>query len=144
MNLPAANEQQGQAAVQQSKSFPGDRDEALKFSNDILQILNNEQIHNNLLEQMQDVGDNQKVHVVGMLAGNLVGDRVADVRSKTGRPIEMRLVVDGLKSVIAELSSMAQEHGFFTMEENDQKMALKVAVDILDNAAQQQTPGGSQ
>ena len=133
MELPAAP-QQGPAAPQgQKKPFPADKSEAMQFSNDILQVIYDDRTHDGIVEQLSQVDEQAGIgNGVGIIAGNLVGNRVADVRGQTGRKIEMKLVVDATKAVITELGEIAEGEGFFEMAPADRKQAFVVTVNTLD------------
>ena len=117
---------------QNAKPFPATKAEALQFSNDLLQVLYDERTHGNIVKQLSEVPQESIGHGVGVIAGNIVGNRVADVRGQTGRKLEMKLVVDAVKAVITELSEIAEGEGFFTLAPADRKTAFITVVDMLD------------
>ena len=150
MELPRGP-QQGRATPQQAKQptgpsqkqpFPADKAEAMQFSNDILQVIYDERTHDNIVQQLSQVDEQAGIGKgVGLIAGNLVGNRVADVRGQTGRKIEMKLVVDGVKAVITELGEIAEGEGFFTMQAADRKDALVASVGMLDQMGARKAGG---
>ena len=117
---------------QQKGPFPANRDEAMTFSNDILEILHGEKTHQNIIGQLSNVDEQNKGEAVGIISANLVGNRVADVRGQTGRKIEMKMVVNALKAVINETSEMGEDNGFFQMDPKAKGVAIKTAIGILD------------
>jgi hypothetical protein len=119
------------------KPFPATKGEALQFSNDLLQILYDERTHANIVQQLDDVKDVAIGKGVGIVAGHVVGNRVSDVRAQTGRPLEMKLVVDAVMAVVKELGEIAAGEGFFEMNPDDQKVAVKTAVQMLDQLKEQ-------
>lgn len=130
--LPRAG-QQAQQAGQKKPPFPANKAEAMQFSNDILQVIYDERTHAGIVKQLSEVDEQTGIGTgVGLIAGNLVGNRVADVRGQTGRQLEMKLVVDGTKAVITELGEIADGEGLFTLSPEDRKQALIASVNILD------------
>jgi len=130
---PAEQQGQQQEGGGNSKNpFPESEAEALKFSNDILQVIHDERTHGNIVKQLDDVDDSAKGQGVGVIAAHIVGNRVADVRGQTGRKIEMRLVVGALQAVVSELSAIAQDNKFFEMSPKEKQQALESSVAILD------------
>lgn len=152
MELPAAAAQGQQQAAQrpggQKKPFPADRSEALQFSNDLLQVMYDDRTHAGIVKQLSDVDEQTGIgNGVGLIAGNIVGNRVSDVRGQTGRKIEMKLVVDGTKAVITELGEIAEGERLFAMTKEDRKQALITSVNMLDkmgSGKQQAVPRGPQ
>ena len=128
---------------QGKKPFPATKAEALQFSNDILQVIYDERTHGGIVKQLSDVDEQAGIgNGVGIIAGNLVGNRVADVRGQTGRKLEMKLVVDGTKAVITELGEIADGEGLFTMSPEDRKQALITSINILDQMGSKKQPQG--
>jgi hypothetical protein len=124
---------QQQPQQQQGKGpFPASQEEALQFSNDILQILYDERTHGNIIKQLSIASETEKVHAVGMVAANTVGERVADVKAQTGRPIEMELAVGAVESVVKELTTMAKGNGFFELSKEEEQAAIKTSIEMLD------------
>lgn len=121
-----------QGRQRDSRPFPASKGEALQFSNDLLQILYDERTHANIVKQLDDVRSVSIGPGVGLIAGHLVGGRIADVRAQTGRQIEMKLVVDAVQAVVRELGEIAAGEGFFEMTPDDQKVAVRSAVQMLD------------
>jgi hypothetical protein len=142
--VPAPQQGQPTAAPQQGKKpFPATKAEALQFSNDILQVIYDERTHGGIVKQLSDVDEQAGIgNGVGIIAGNLVGNRVADVRGQTGRKLEMKLVVDGTKAVITELGEIADGEGLFTMSPEDRKQALITSINILDQMGSKKQPQG--
>lgn len=144
MELPGTQQvpqQQPQQAPQQAKSnkpFPANKEEALKFSNDILQILVDEKIYANTVKQLESIKDVDKGQGVGMIAGQIVGNRVADVRGQTKRKLKMGLVVGAVQATIKGIASIAKENQVFEMKKEQYKVALKTAIGMLDNAGAKQ------
>ncbi len=131
-SLPQQPQQQPQGE-NQGKPFPSSSSEAVQFSNDILQVLYDERTHGNIVKQLSGSSDNP-AQGVGMVAANIVGNRVADVKAQTNRKIEMRLVVEALKDgVIPELAEIAENNGLFTMSEQDKAQATQTGITILDD-----------
>lgn len=122
----------GQSAEQSKKPFPATKGEAMQFANDLLQILYDERTHANIVQQLDDVKAVSIGQGVGLIAGHLVGNRVADVRAQTKRQIEMRLIADALRAVVRELGEIAAGEGFFEMTGDDQKVAVRTAARMLD------------
>jgi hypothetical protein len=131
-----------QPAEKSNKPFPATKGEALQFSNDILQILYDERTHGNIVQQLDDVKTVSVGKGVGLVAGHVVGNRVADVRAQTGRPLEMKLVVDAVIAVVKELGDIAAGEGFFEMTPDDQKISVKTAVQMLDQLKEQARNAG--
>ena len=129
---------------QNTKPFPATKAEALQFSNDLLQVLYDERTHRNIVKQLSEVPQESTGHGVGVVAGNIVGNRIADVRGQTRRKIEMKLVVDAIKAVITELGEIAAGEGFFELSPADRKTAFLTVVQMLDKmgtrAKRQQAP----
>lgn len=160
LQMAQPQQQEPQESPQQGKRpFPADKDEAMTFSNDLLEILHGEKTHQNIISQLSNVDESNKGDAVGIIAANIVGNRVADVRGQTGRKIEMKLVVNALKAVINETSEMGEDNGFFKMGPKDKGRAAKMAISILDKLGtgnkeqkqpqqaqpvQMQPPGGAQ
>ena len=117
---------------QNSKPFPATKAEALQFSNDLLQVLYDERTHGNIVKQWSEVPQESIGPGVGAIAGNIVGNRIADVRGQTRRKIEMKLVVDAVKAVITELGEIAEGEGFFELAPADRTIAFKTVVQMLD------------
>jgi len=117
---------------QRGKPFPATKVEALQFSNDLLQVLYDERTHGNIVQQLSEVPQESIGHGVGVIAGNIVGNRIADVRGQTRRKLEMKLVVDAVKAVITELGEIAAGEGFFELSPADRKTAFLTVVDMLD------------
>ena len=117
--------------------FPRDKEEALKFSNDILQVMYDDQYHANLVKQLQNVDEQNKPHALGLMASNIIGDRVADVRAQTGKQVEMKLVIDGLKTVISELTGIAEDNKLFKTSPEEENAALRSSVETLDQIGAQ-------
>ena len=143
--LPMAQGVPRQQPVPQQgkKPFPATKAEALQFSNDILQVIYDERTHGGIVKQLSDVDEQAGIgNGVGIIAGNLVGNRVADVRGQTGRKLEMKLVVDGTKAVITELGEIADGEGLFTMSPEDRKQALITSINILDQMGSKKQPLG--
>lgn len=136
--LPAMVQEQPQEQPENKNKgpFPSSKDEALQFSNDILQVLYDENTHANIIKQLSNVGEVDKVNSVGVIAANTVGDRITDVHGQTSRPIDMGLTVGAVKRVVAELATMAKGNGFFEMSPDDEKKAIKSSIDILDGIEQ--------
>ena len=131
--LPPKPNGQGQPVAEQSKKpFPATKGEAMQFANDLLQILYDERTHANIVQQLDDVKTVAVGPGVGLIAGHLVGNRVADVRAQTRRQIEMKLVVDAVRAVVRELGEIAAGEGFFEMKPEEQKVAVRGAVQMLD------------
>ena len=125
--------------------FPANRAEAMKFRNDVMQVLYDERTHGGIVEQLQAVGNKDIGQSLGMIAGNIVGNRVGDVRAQTGRSIEMKLVAGAVKAVVMELAEIAEDNGLFKTPPEEQKEAFQVAIQLLDELAknsqgQQQAP----
>lgn len=128
--------EQGQQQGGGKGPFPSDQAEAMQFSNDILQVLYDERTHDNIIKQLSMVGDKDKTHSVGVIAANVVGDRVTDVKAQTGRPIEMELAVGAVERVVGELMVMGKGNGFFEMTPEEEQAAVKASIDILDGIEQ--------
>lgn len=123
---------QAQPQGEQKAPYPSTREEAQQFSNDILQVLYDDKTHENIVKQLSNIDDETLVQGVGMTAANIVGDRIGDVRSQTGRQIEMKLVVDAMEAVIPELIAIANTNEFFEMNEEQKTQARDVGIQILD------------
>jgi len=150
--MNGAQDQSGPPAqvppAQNAKPFPATKAEALQFSNDLLQVLYDERTHGNIVKQLSEVPQESIGHGVGAIAGNIVGNRIADVRGQTRRKIEMKLVVDAVKAVITELGEIAEGEGFFELAPADRTIAFKTVVQMLDKmgarGAGRSTPSGPQ
>ena len=134
--LPAIGQQQEQpqqpVQQEQVKSYPASEAEAMQFSNDLMQVMYDEKTHGNIIKQLSSVGEKDKTHSVGMIAANVVGDRITDMKGQTGRPIEMEYTVKGVERVVNELASIAQGNGVFEMSEGEEQKAVEGAIQILD------------
>ena len=142
MQLP-----QQQIQSEDKGPFPASEGEAKQFSNDILQVLYDDKTHDNIVRQVSNIGDAEKVEAVGMVAANIVGNRTGDVRAQTGRPIEMKLVVGAVQAVIGELAEIAENNGSFSMAPEERQGSLQSAITILDEMSKgggQQLPQGGQ
>jgi hypothetical protein len=129
---------QGQPAKNGKGPFPANRGEALQFANDLLQIIYSEKIFPNILQQLDDVNSVDVGKGVGLIAGHLIGNRVADVRGQTGRQIERRLLIDksgdgAVFAVIGELAEIAERNQLFQMNDAQKKQALAVTLKVLDD-----------
>jgi len=136
------NQEQPQQAQEQQPGgkgpFPSSRGEALQFANDMFQVIYSEKIYPNILKQLDDVSTVNIGNGVGLIAGHLVGNRVADVRGQTGRQIERRLLIDksgdgAIFAVIGELAEIAERNQFFKMTDAHKKQALATSLKILDD-----------
>lgn len=142
MDLPMMNQAQPQAQPQgqeQGKPFPATPAEAKKFSNDVLQVLYDERTHPRIVKQIEGLADLPQDVLgqgVGMIAAQLVGTRIADVRGQTGRPIEMRTALGALKAVIGEVSELAEDYGVAKVPPQAKAEAMDVGVEILDKTSQ--------
>ena len=139
---PPTQSRAPQQASGGKKPFPATKAEALQFSNDLLQVLYDERTYPNIVKQLSDVPAESIGNGVGMVAGNLVGNRIADVRGQTGRQIEMKLVVDAIKAVITELGEIAAGEGFFELNPEDRTVAFKTVVQMLDKMGTRSARGG--
>lgn len=135
---------QGQPAQGgQQEPFPADKAEALQFSNDILQILVDPQVHTNNIKGLSQIEEAHKVEGIALMASNLVGDRVTDVKAQTGRPIEMRLAIGAIRSVVDEFAETAEGEGFFSMSVPEKQQSIQRAAETLDNMTGAQNNEGS-
>lgn len=117
---------------EQKPPYPSNNKEAQQFSNDILQVLYDDKTHESVVKQLSGIDDETAVQGVGMIAANIVGDRVGDVISQTGRKVEMRLVVDAVQAVIPELIAIANKNDLFEMADEQKTQARDVSIQILD------------
>ena len=139
--------QPGQQPAQGAESFPATQSEAMQFSNDILESINNEQIHANLVEQIKEIPEQVPMgQGIGQISAQLVGTHVSNVKTQTGRPMEMRVALDALKAVVGEVSEIAEGVGR-KVEPKDKGEAMQVGVQILNQMDGQQgqpAAGGQQ
>lgn len=138
MNLPMKQQPAQQQPAQQNgkgKAFPQNRAEALKFSNDMLEVLYNEEINNNLVKQIASLPKQVPAETgIGMIAAQLLGNRFADVRAQTGRPIDIRYAAGAANAVATEIVGIAEKLG--TKLDDKQKIGvLKEASRFIDDAA---------
>ena len=112
----------------------------MKFSNDILQILLTPQTRENIIHQLEQAKGAPVGPSVGLIAANLVGNRVSDVVGQTGRKVEMGLLLGnkkkpgGVQATIMELADIAESNGIFKVSDKDKAEALRTAVGMLDSA----------
>lgn len=134
---PQQGSQQGsqQGTQQEKPSFPATQEEEKKFSNDILEVLVNEKIYNNTVSQLEQLKEGDRGQGVGMIAGQLVGNRLADVRGQTGRKLKMRVAIDATKATIRGIAGIARENQLFEMKKEEMQTALKTSVEMLDGAS---------
>lgn len=142
MQMPPAMQQQAPQQEQANNApFPSSKEEAMKFSNDILQVLYSPETHSNIVAQLEQAKGAPIGNSLGAIAGNVVGNRVADVRGQTGRKIEMGLLLGnkkkpgGLQKTIMEIADIAESNGIFKASDKDKSTALKTAVEMLDKTA---------
>jgi small ligand-binding sensory domain FIST len=88
--------------------------------------------HDNIVKQLKSIDESNKIHGVGIIAGNIVGNRVADVKAQTKRPIEMKLVAGATQAVISELSEIAENSNMFSMSPKEKQASFREAINMLD------------
>ena len=112
--------------------YPANQAEALKFSNDIFQILYDKRTYPGILKQLQSAVGTPLGHALALIASNIIGGRVADVVGQTGRQVEMKLVSDAIQSVVLQLGEIADRNKLFEVSDQDVKQAITETAKMID------------
>ena len=133
--------QQGAAQPNNKETFPASKEEAMKFSNDIAQIMYTEKIYDNTVNQLENIKEIDKGTGMGTIAGQIVGNRLADVRAQTGRKIDMRFAMEAIKATTKTLVEMARDNKIFEPTRDDVKKSLQTSVKIIDRMSMPKKQG---